>query len=152
MSSTVLCFGNTNIEKIHSFIRLSIQHMLTKNRRCARCCAGSQRWNRLCQPSVAHSEAGKTDSQADSCPPPGDLPNSGIEPRSLASPVLAGRAFTTASPGIPMEPLYSRLRVPASGCLVSGAGPSQAPGKGSSSKPQSPASSTLLHPCSHSCL
>ena len=28
-----------------------------------------------------------------SCPPPGDLPNPGIEPSSLASPALAGRFF-----------------------------------------------------------
>ena len=28
------------------------------------------------------------------CPPPGDLPNSGIEPASPASPALAGRFFT----------------------------------------------------------
>ena len=29
------------------------------------------------------------------CPPPGDLPDPGIEPESLTSPVLAGRFFTT---------------------------------------------------------
>ena len=29
------------------------------------------------------------------CPPPGDLPNPGIEPVSLTSPALAGRFFTT---------------------------------------------------------
>ena len=29
------------------------------------------------------------------CPPPGELPNPGIEPVSLISPVLAGRFFTT---------------------------------------------------------
>ena len=29
------------------------------------------------------------------CPPPGDLPHSGIEPSSLLSPALAGRFFTT---------------------------------------------------------
>ena len=29
-----------------------------------------------------------------SCPPPGDLPNPGIEPTSLTSPALAGRIFT----------------------------------------------------------
>ena len=32
-------------------------------------------------------------------PTPGDLPNPGIEPKSLASPVLAGRFFTIAPPG-----------------------------------------------------
>ena len=29
-----------------------------------------------------------------SCPPPGDLPNLGVEPVSLKSPELAGRFFT----------------------------------------------------------
>jgi len=32
-------------------------------------------------------------------PSPGDRPNPGIEPVSLASPALAGRFFTTAPPG-----------------------------------------------------
>ena len=32
-------------------------------------------------------------------PPPGDLPDPGIEPRSLASPALADGFFTTESPG-----------------------------------------------------
>ena len=31
------------------------------------------------------------------CPPPGDLPNPGIEPASLASPTLSGRFFTTST-------------------------------------------------------
>ena len=31
------------------------------------------------------------------CPPPGDLPDPGIEPTSLASPALAGRFFTTST-------------------------------------------------------
>ena len=35
------------------------------------------------------------------CPPPGDLPNLGTEPMSLASPALAGGFFTTATPGKP---------------------------------------------------
>ena len=30
------------------------------------------------------------------CPPPGDLPNSGIEPAFLMSPALAGGLFTTS--------------------------------------------------------
>ena len=30
------------------------------------------------------------------CPPPGDLPNSGIKPTSLLSPALAGGLFTTS--------------------------------------------------------
>ena len=35
------------------------------------------------------------------CPPPGDLPNPGIEPESLMSPALAGRFFTTSHLGNP---------------------------------------------------
>ena len=31
------------------------------------------------------------------CPPPEDLPDPGIEPRSLTSPALAGRFFTTST-------------------------------------------------------
>ena len=34
---------------------------------------------------------------------PGDLPDPGIEPMSLASPVLAGRLFTTKPPGKPKQ-------------------------------------------------
>jgi len=36
-------------------------------------------------------------------PPPGDLPDPGIEPKSPEAPALAGRFFTTESPG---KPLY----------------------------------------------
>ena len=31
------------------------------------------------------------------CPPPGDLPNPGIEPKALPSPALAGGFFTTSA-------------------------------------------------------
>ena len=31
------------------------------------------------------------------CPPPGNLPNPGMEPMSLASPALAGGFFTTSA-------------------------------------------------------
>ena len=31
------------------------------------------------------------------CPPPGDLPDSGIEPMSLMSPALAGGVFPTSA-------------------------------------------------------
>ena len=36
------------------------------------------------------------------CPPPGELPNPGMEPKSLVSPALAGRIFTSAPPGTPI--------------------------------------------------
>ena len=35
-------------------------------------------------------------------PPAGDLPDPGLEPRGLVSPVLAGRFFTTEPPGKPL--------------------------------------------------
>ena len=35
------------------------------------------------------------------CPPPGNLPNPGVEPMSLATPALAGGFFTTAPAGKP---------------------------------------------------
>ena len=38
-------------------------------------------------------------------PPPRDLPNPGIEPVSLRPPALAGRFFTTVSPGKPRQSL-----------------------------------------------
>ena len=38
------------------------------------------------------------------CPPPGDLPDSGIEPTSPASPASAGRFFTTGPPGEVLQP------------------------------------------------
>ena len=40
-------------------------------------------------------------------PPPGDLPDPGIEPASLVSPALAGRFFTTELPGKPLGPSES---------------------------------------------
>ena len=39
-------------------------------------------------------------------PPPGDLPNPGIEPMSPASPALAGRFFTAEPPG---KDLYNSI-------------------------------------------
>ena len=39
-------------------------------------------------------------------PPPEDLSNSGIRPTSLVSPALAGRFFTTESPGKPSQHAY----------------------------------------------
>jgi len=31
------------------------------------------------------------------CPPPGDLPDPGIKPKSLTSPAMAGRFFSTSA-------------------------------------------------------
>ena len=40
------------------------------------------------------------------CPPPGNLPNPGIEPTSLTSPALAGRFFTTSATWETPVPIY----------------------------------------------
>ena len=41
------------------------------------------------------------------CPPPRDLPDSGVEPTSLVSPSLAGGLFTTSAPWeAPLETTY----------------------------------------------
>ena len=42
-----------------------------------------------------------------SFPSPGDPPDPGIEPRSLMSPALAGRLFTTKPPGKPQRTVWS---------------------------------------------
>ena len=46
-------------------------------------------------------------------PIPGDLPNPGIEPLSLASPALADRFFTTVTPG---KSIYTYIRSVAQSC------------------------------------
>ena len=40
------------------------------------------------------------------CPPPGDLPDPGIEPASLMSPALAGGFFTTSTTGETLQGFY----------------------------------------------
>ena len=45
-------------------------------------------------------------------PTPGDLPNRGMEPASLASPLLAGGFFTTESPG-KLYRANSKVQIPA---------------------------------------
>ena len=42
------------------------------------------------------------------CPPPGHLPNPGVEPVSLASPALAGRFFISELPGKILRILLKR--------------------------------------------
>ena len=46
------------------------------------------------------------------CPPPGDLPNSGIEPVSLSSPALAGRLLPLVPPGKLSQPAGCRKCFP----------------------------------------
>ena len=46
------------------------------------------------------------------CPPPGDLPDPGLEPSSLESSALAGGYFTTVSPGKPPNYLLISEKYP----------------------------------------
>ena len=45
------------------------------------------------------------------CPPPGDLPDPGIEPASPGSPAWAGRFFTTSAPWEAQERTYGMINV-----------------------------------------
>ena len=46
------------------------------------------------------------------CPPPGDLPNPGIEPASITSPALAGRFFTTSATWETPDSAHPSLKTP----------------------------------------
>ena len=52
-------------------------------------------------------------------PPPGDLPDQGIEPESLLSPTVAGRFFTLAPPGKPQLIDNSKINVMSCGTYMS---------------------------------
>ena len=43
-------------------------------------------------------------------PPPGDLPDPGVEPMCLMPPALAGRFFTTVTPGKPISTILYYLK------------------------------------------
>ena len=43
------------------------------------------------------------------CPPPGDLPDPGIEPTTTTSPALAGRFFTTSATILHKNKLHLRV-------------------------------------------
>ena len=45
------------------------------------------------------------------CPPPGDLPHTGIKPSSLGSPALAGRSFTAEPAVKPHKILHIHCKI-----------------------------------------
>ena len=47
--------------------------------------------------SSLHGDSPGRNTRVGCCPPPGDLPDSGIEPTSLTSPVLASKFFMTGT-------------------------------------------------------
>jgi len=54
-------------------------------------------WTRACQAPLSMGFSRQEYWSGLPCPPPGDLPNPGIEPKSLMSPALTGRFFTTST-------------------------------------------------------
>ena len=73
---------------------------------CVRALSGTQLCRTLCNPwTVAQQAPLSIDFSRQEywsglpCPPPGDLPDSGIKPASPAVPALAGRIFTAESLG-----------------------------------------------------
>ena len=54
-------------------------------------------WTAACQAPLSMGFSRREDRSELPCPPPGDLPNLGIEPMSFMSPALADRFFTTSA-------------------------------------------------------
>ena len=69
--------------------------MCAKLLHCVRLCVTL--WTEACQASLSMGFSRQEYWSELLCPPPGDLPNPGIEPMSLMSPALAGRIFTTSA-------------------------------------------------------
>ena len=55
-------------------------------------------WTIACQPPLSMRFPRQEDWSGLPCPPPADLPNTGIEPESITSPALAGGFFTAEPP------------------------------------------------------
>ena len=60
-------------------------------------CLFATLWTVACQAPLSWDSPGKSIGVGWPCPPPGDLPDPGIEPLSLTSPALAGGVFTTSA-------------------------------------------------------
>ena len=55
-------------------------------------------WTEACQAPLSMVFSRQEYQSGLPCPPPGDLPDAGIEPQSLSSPPLAAGFFTTSTP------------------------------------------------------
>ena len=62
---------------------------------CASCFSHVQLFVTLC--AGAHQASLSMEFPRQQCPPPGDLPNPGIEPMSVVSPALVGEFFITSA-------------------------------------------------------
>ena len=68
-------------------------------------------WTRACQAPLSTGFSRQEYQNGLSFLYPGDLPDPGIKPASLESPVLVGRLFTTELPGKPHNTLWLREAV-----------------------------------------
>ena len=66
-------------------------------------------WTIACQPSLSMEFSRQEYWSRLSFPTPGDLPDPGIEPISLAPPALAGGFFSTVLPGKPARTVKGNL-------------------------------------------
>jgi len=64
-------------------------------------------WTVACQASLSMEFSRQENWSGLPSPSPGDLPDPGTEPRSLTSPALAGRFFTSGPPGSKAMPKVS---------------------------------------------
>ena len=67
-------------------------------------CLTLQLWISACQPPLSMGFSRHEYWSGLPCPPSGDLPDPGIEPKSLKSPALAGGFFTTSATWKPVSP------------------------------------------------
>ena len=64
-------------------------------------------WTVACQARLSMGFSRQKDGNGLPFPSPGDFPDPGIEPASLASPALAGRFFSTVPPGLTFKNILS---------------------------------------------
>ena len=74
------------------------------------CVRLSTPWTVACQAPLPVGFSGQEYWSGVPCPPPGDLPDPGIEPVSLMTPTLAGGLFTISAPGKPPPQGHSHTR------------------------------------------
>ena len=78
--------------------------MCAKLLRCVRLCVSL--WTEACQASLSMGFSRQEYWSELLCPPPGDLPNTGIKPMSLMSPALQVGSLLLAPPGKPITHQY----------------------------------------------
>ena len=67
-------------------------------------------WTVACQAPLSMGFSRQESWSGSPCPPPGHLPDPGIEPTSLISPVLAGGFFTTSATYLNTNHCFSTIQ------------------------------------------